>query len=326
MPRQPDYYEVLGVPRTAGADEIRRAYKQQALRHHPDKNPENVEEATAKFKLVSEAYSVLNDVARRAAYDSGKLDSSNEVEPTFTANMAHDLFREVFGDEFARRLAAAAGNASSAVAGTIDFVAESETFKAAKHATASGISKAAESVGQSQVVRSAVAKHLGSLADQANSRLAERERSEALSRQALDIQRGRLEQHCKEVAEIQERRNSREMTWWAATWEWINGEQAAADRVEDRKASAETKKLQQLCRHGWAHGGTSSMLALRAQLLWAKTAWQKAASDLKEARLHAAEAEQRELQAMKSGVSLQDAADAGAYMFSSFLDRVRGTP
>ncbi|CAK9029077.1 DnaJ homolog subfamily B member 7 (mDj5) [Durusdinium trenchii] len=307
MPRQPDYYEVLGVPRTAGADEIRRAYKQQALRHHPDKNPENVEEATAKFKLVSEAYSVLNDVARRAAYDSGKLDSSNEVEPTFTANMAHDLFREVFGDEFARRLAAAAGNASSAVAGTIDFVAESETFKAAKHATASGISKAAESVGQSQVVRSAVAKHLGSLADQANSRLAERERSEALSRQALDIQRGRLEQHCKEVAEIQERRNSREMTWWAATWEWINGEQAAADRVEDRKASAETKKLQ-------------------AQLLWAKTAWQKAASDLKEARLHAAEAEQRELQAMKSGVSLQDAADAGAYMFSSFLDRVRGTP
>eukprot|EP00913_Durusdinium_trenchii_P025517 g23951.t1 len=126
------------------------------------------------WPFVALCFIQRNDVARRAAYDSGKLDSSNEVEPTFTANMAHDLFREVFGDEFARRLAAAAGNASSAVAGTIDFVAESETFKAAKHATASGISKAAESVGQSQVVRSAVAKHLGSLADQANSRLAER--------------------------------------------------------------------------------------------------------------------------------------------------------
>lgn len=190
------------------------------------------------------------------------------------------------------------------MAGTIDFVAETETFKAAKRATASGLNKAAESVGQSQVVRSAVAKHLGSLTDQANVRVAEKERSEALSRQALDLQRRRLDQHAKEIEEIKSRRASREMSWWEATWEWMNGDQAAADRNEDRQVSAETKRLQ-------------------SQLFLTKTAWERAQKELKEAREAAEVAEKKELSAMSSGVSLQEAADAGAYMFTSFLDRVR---
>ncbi|CAJ1407032.1 unnamed protein product [Effrenium voratum] len=271
--RQPDYYEVLGLARTATADDIRRAYR------------------------------FLNDPSRRAAYDSGKLERQDS-EPTFTTNMAHDLFRDVFGAEFARRLTEAAGHASNAVAGTIDLVAESETFKAAKRATTTGISKAAESMGNSHVVKSAVAQHLGTLTDKANSKLADKERAECLSKQALELQRRRLDEHCLKVAQEKSARGSRKMNWWESTWEWLNGDQAAADLLADKKASTETKKLQ-------------------AQLLWAKTAWQKAASDLDEARWQASEAEKKELSALQQGASLQDAAEAGAFMVNSFLDRVR---
>ncbi|CAJ1455432.1 unnamed protein product [Effrenium voratum] len=277
--RQPDYYEVLGLARTATADDIRRAYRFLTCKNGP------------------------NDPSRRAAYDSGKLERQDS-EPTFTTNMAHDLFRDVFGAEFARRLTEAAGHASNAVAGTIDLVAESETFKAAKRATTTGISKAAESMGNSHVVKSAVAQHLGTLTDKANSKLADKERAECLSKQALELQRRRLDEHCLKVAQEKSARGSRKMNWWESTWEWLNGDQAAADLLADKKASTETKKLQ-------------------AQLLWAKTAWQKAASDLDEARWQASEAEKKELSALQQGASLQDAAEAGAFMVNSFLDRVR---
>jgi molecular chaperone DnaJ len=63
-----DYYELLGVPRTASAEELKRAYKQQALKYHPDKNPDNAE-AEEQFKRVSEAYAVLNDTDKRRRYD-----------------------------------------------------------------------------------------------------------------------------------------------------------------------------------------------------------------------------------------------------------------
>ena len=63
-----DYYEVLGVSKTAGADEIKRAYRAQAMKYHPDRNPDNPE-AEAKFKEINEAYDVLKDEQKRAAYD-----------------------------------------------------------------------------------------------------------------------------------------------------------------------------------------------------------------------------------------------------------------
>ena len=63
-----DYYEVLGVSREAGADDIRKAYRQAALKHHPDRNPGNVA-AEAKFKEATEAYSVLSDAEKRTQYD-----------------------------------------------------------------------------------------------------------------------------------------------------------------------------------------------------------------------------------------------------------------
>ena len=63
-----DYYEVLGVAREAAADDIRKAYRQAALKHHPDRNPGDAA-AEAKFKEATEAYSVLSDAEKRAQYD-----------------------------------------------------------------------------------------------------------------------------------------------------------------------------------------------------------------------------------------------------------------
>jgi molecular chaperone DnaJ len=62
------YYEVLGVPRESSPDDVRRAYKREALKHHPDRNPGDCE-AEAKFKVVNEAYQVLSDEEKRSIYD-----------------------------------------------------------------------------------------------------------------------------------------------------------------------------------------------------------------------------------------------------------------
>jgi molecular chaperone DnaJ len=63
-----DYYEVLGVPKDASADDIKRAYKKLAIKYHPDKNPGD-KEAENKFKEAAEAYDVLSDDKKKAQYD-----------------------------------------------------------------------------------------------------------------------------------------------------------------------------------------------------------------------------------------------------------------
>ena len=63
-----DYYEVLGVSRDASANDIKKAYRRLAMKHHPDRNEGNAE-AEAKFKEASEAAEVLLDTEKRSAYD-----------------------------------------------------------------------------------------------------------------------------------------------------------------------------------------------------------------------------------------------------------------
>ena len=68
MTAQRDYYEVLGVSRTATSEELKKAYKKLALKYHPDRNQDDPE-AVNKFKEASEAFEVLNDPDKRARYD-----------------------------------------------------------------------------------------------------------------------------------------------------------------------------------------------------------------------------------------------------------------
>nr|QIQ51442.1 DnaJ heat shock protein family Hsp40 member B3 [Capra hircus] len=105
-----DYYEVLGVPREASSEAIKKAYRKLALKWHPDKNPENKEEAERRFKQVAQAYEVLSDAKKRNVYDrygeagvegSGRTGGGRPFEDpfecVFTFRDPADVFREFFG-------------------------------------------------------------------------------------------------------------------------------------------------------------------------------------------------------------------------------------
>src|SRR5690242_14566996 len=68
MSEKPDFYEVLGLARDASVDDIRKAYRQAALKYHPDRNPGDAT-AEPRFKQATEAYQVLSDEEKRKRYD-----------------------------------------------------------------------------------------------------------------------------------------------------------------------------------------------------------------------------------------------------------------
>src|SRR2546423_12545884 len=92
-----DYYEVLGVQRSATAEEIKRSYRKLAVQYHPDKNPDDPH-AEEKFKELGEAYDVLMDDDKRAAYDRfGHAAFSQGTSFRGGFHDPFDIFREVFG-------------------------------------------------------------------------------------------------------------------------------------------------------------------------------------------------------------------------------------
>ena len=100
-----DYYEILGVTRSATEAEIKKAYRKLAVQHHPDKNPDD-HTAEEKFKEAAEAYSVLSDAQKRAAYDrfghAGVGAGAGGFDPGFSnIEDIFDMFG--FGDMFGGR-------------------------------------------------------------------------------------------------------------------------------------------------------------------------------------------------------------------------------
>jgi len=67
--KQKDYYQTLGVSETVSEEDLKKAYRKLAVKHHPDKNPANRKDAEEKFKEISAAYYVLSDSKRRSQYD-----------------------------------------------------------------------------------------------------------------------------------------------------------------------------------------------------------------------------------------------------------------
>jgi len=115
MSTKRDYYEILGVKKSASLDEIKKAYRELALRHHPDRVPhEQKKEAEEKFKEISEAYAVLSDSQKRALYDQyghAGIDQKYAYEDIFRGadfssvfrdlgdfGFGGNIFEEIFGD------------------------------------------------------------------------------------------------------------------------------------------------------------------------------------------------------------------------------------
>jgi molecular chaperone DnaJ len=100
MPTQRDYYEVLGLGREAGADDIKRAYRKLAMKYHPDRNPGDAE-AEAKFKEAAEAYEVLSNAEKRQRYDKfGHAGLKGQAGHDFSHMDAGDIFsmfEDIFG-------------------------------------------------------------------------------------------------------------------------------------------------------------------------------------------------------------------------------------
>ena len=96
-----DYYEILGLDRSADEKEVKKAYRRLAMKHHPDRNPDDAT-AEDKFKEATEAYEILSDAQKRAAYDQYGHAGVNQGAGGggFHSGSFSDIFGDVFGDIF----------------------------------------------------------------------------------------------------------------------------------------------------------------------------------------------------------------------------------
>src|SRR6476620_715025 len=103
MAAKKDYYEVLGVNKDASSEEIKKSYRKLAMKYHPDRNPDNPK-AEEQFKEAKEAYEMLSDDQKRAAYDqyghAGVDPSMGGGAGGFGAGGFGDAFGDIFGDIF----------------------------------------------------------------------------------------------------------------------------------------------------------------------------------------------------------------------------------
>lgn len=94
--KKKDYYSILDIPKTASSDDIRKAYKKLALQYHPDRNPGNKEECEEKFKLISEAYTILSNDDKRRNYDMMGEECSFDDMMGDDLNDPFSVFNDIF--------------------------------------------------------------------------------------------------------------------------------------------------------------------------------------------------------------------------------------
>lgn len=91
-----NYYQILDISHDASPEDIKKTFRRLALRYHPDRNPENIKEAEARFKEINEAYEVLGDEIRRRQYDRIiTLLRTIPVEDDIHQNMSSESIQEM---------------------------------------------------------------------------------------------------------------------------------------------------------------------------------------------------------------------------------------
>ena len=141
-----DYYDILGVSKTASSDELKKAYRKVAMKYHPDRNPDN-KEAENKFKEAAEAYSILNDENKRSQYDrfghagvsspgGSGFSSQMDVNDIFSAfsdifggGSGASPFSDIFGSQGSRGRAKGAESLKISIALTLEEIFEGTTKK-----------------------------------------------------------------------------------------------------------------------------------------------------------------------------------------------------